>query len=160
MNIIKTVIFVFAVGLVSLGLTFLFKNNKNVDNTVETAISVENSNKTINDSDDSDYDESDDDFSDESTIKIETTNKITNSNSQKTYTLSEVSSHKDSSDCWSAVNGYVYDITSFINKHPGGDRNILKICGIDGSSAFNGQHGGQSKPENILASFKIGVLAK
>ncbi len=75
-----------------------------------------------------------------------------------TYTLLEVSQHKTESDCWTATDGNVYDVTAFFGKHPGGDRNILRICGIDGSAAFDRQHGGESRPESILVTFKIGVL--
>ncbi|MFA5991304.1 MAG: cytochrome b5-like heme/steroid binding domain-containing protein [Candidatus Doudnabacteria bacterium] len=76
----------------------------------------------------------------------------------KTYTMADVQSASTPEKCWSAINGQVYDLTAWINKHPGGDKNILKICGKDGSSAFNGQHGGQSKPEGILKGFEIGIL--
>lgn len=70
----------------------------------------------------------------------------------------EVSMHSTESSCWSIVNGQVYDLTSYISKHPGGSKNILRICGKDGTSAFEGQHGGDSKPEKILAGYKIGTL--
>jgi cytochrome b involved in lipid metabolism len=76
------------------------------------------------------------------------------------YTLIEVSKHKDGSSCWSVVNGKVYDLTAWINQHPGGPSRILSICGIDGSSAFNIQHEGQSRPANELAGFYIGDLLK
>lgn len=76
------------------------------------------------------------------------------------YTLVDVSKHGNSSSCWSVVNGGVYDLTSWIGKHPGGDEAILKICGKDGSAAFNDQHGGMQKQANLLATFKIGVLVK
>jgi cytochrome b involved in lipid metabolism len=74
------------------------------------------------------------------------------------FTLSDVENHASSSSCWTAVNGNVYDVTSFISQHPGGSRAILSLCGIDGSDAFNGQHGGQRRPASELASFKIGTL--
>ena len=74
------------------------------------------------------------------------------------FTLSDVSNHASSSSCWTAVNGNVYDVTSFISQHPGGSRAILSLCGIDGSDTFNGQHGGQRRPASELASFKIGTL--
>ena len=76
----------------------------------------------------------------------------------KSFTAAEVSLHSDSSSCWTTINGNVYDVTSYISRHPGGERNILRICGSDGSSLFEGQHGGDSKPERILASFNIGIL--
>lgn len=74
------------------------------------------------------------------------------------YTSSEVALHASASSCWSIVNGSVYDLTSYISRHPGGEKNILRICGKDGTSAFEGEHGGDSKPENILAGYKIGAL--
>lgn len=74
------------------------------------------------------------------------------------FTLSEVAQHSTESSCWTAVNGFVYDLTPFIKKHPGGKENIMRICGVDGTKAFEGQHGGDSKPENTLAGFEIGLL--
>jgi cytochrome b involved in lipid metabolism len=74
------------------------------------------------------------------------------------YTKEEVAQHATESSCWSIVNGYVYDLTSYVSKHPGGSRNILKICGKDGTSAFEGQHGGESRPERTLEGYKIGPL--
>jgi cytochrome b involved in lipid metabolism len=76
------------------------------------------------------------------------------------YTLEDVALHATQTSCWSAVNGKVYDLTSFIGKHPGGERRILNICGKDGSSAFTNQHEGQPKPESMLASYYIGVLSQ
>lgn len=75
----------------------------------------------------------------------------------KSYSATEVASHSDKSSCWSIINGNVYDLTSWVPQHPGGEGAILSICGIDGSGAFNNQHGGRSKIANILAGFKIGV---
>ncbi len=74
------------------------------------------------------------------------------------YTLTQVGAHGSRSSCWSAINGNVYDLTSWVDSHPGGALTILTICGKDGSPFFNAQHGGKNKPANILAGFKIGVL--
>lgn len=78
--------------------------------------------------------------------------------SMKSYTMADISTHNNSSSCWTAINGNVYDVTSYISRHPGGERNILRICGADGSSLFEGQHGGDSRPESILSTFIIGIL--
>lgn len=74
------------------------------------------------------------------------------------FTLADVAKHSGEADCYSAIDGVVYNLTAWINKHPGGDRNILRICGIDGTQAYNSQHGNSSRTANILAGFEVGVL--
>lgn len=80
--------------------------------------------------------------------------------SPKTFTAADVATHNSASSCYTIINGNVYDVTSFASKHPGGAEKVLSLCGKDGSSAFDKQHGGQSKPEVTLATLKIGTLAK
>lgn len=75
-----------------------------------------------------------------------------------TFTLAQMAMHNSSASCYTTINGAVYDVTAWIQKHPGGAQAILSLCGKDGSAAFNGKHGGQRRPEQELATFKIGVL--
>ncbi len=75
------------------------------------------------------------------------------------YTMAQVAAHAGASSCWTAIGGKVYDLTSWISKHPGGKSAILRLCGVDGTAAFDDQHGGQARPERELASFLIGTLA-
>jgi cytochrome b involved in lipid metabolism len=75
-----------------------------------------------------------------------------------TYTMTDIRFHNSTTSCYTAINGGVYDLTSWINQHPGGKENILNICGKDGSVPFNKQHKGESKPEKKLTTFKIGTL--
>lgn len=77
-----------------------------------------------------------------------------------TFTLAVVATHNTKSDCWSVVNGNVYNLTSWIGRHPGGQQEIMAMCGKDASAAFSGKHGGEQKPEAMLASFKIGTLSQ
>lgn len=74
------------------------------------------------------------------------------------YSMDIIKEHKEEVSCWTTINGIVYDLTAFINKHPGGDKNILRICWKDGTEAFTRKHGGQEKPEMILQWFEIRVL--
>lgn len=80
--------------------------------------------------------------------------------STQTYSIAEIALHSSVISCWTTVNGKVYDLTSWIKDHPGGQQAILGICGKDGSEAFNSQHGGQEKQAEILATFQIGSLRK
>ena len=74
-------------------------------------------------------------------------------------TLTEIATHDTTTDCWTAVDGTVYDLTGYIQQHPGGSAVIKAICGKDGSAAFSGQHGGAATPTSVLASFKLGALS-
>ncbi len=86
-----------------------------------------------------------------------------------TYTASQVAAHNSADDCWTIIDGKVYDITSYIPRHPGGDE-ILRACGADGTSLFErretatGESVGSGTPHSSsaaaqLASLQIGVLA-
>ena len=75
-----------------------------------------------------------------------------------TISMSEVALHNSPEDCWSAVNGKVYDLTQWIDKHPGGAVVIKALCGQDGTAGFTSEHGGKEKPEQQLASYLIGNL--
>lgn len=83
---------------------------------------------------------------------MENTNQV---NSAAGYTLEEVTKHFSKDDCWLASNGRVYDVTSFVDKHPGGEA-ILQGCGKDMSEFFNTKHAKQSKEQ--LPAFYIGDL--
>lgn len=74
------------------------------------------------------------------------------------YTLQQVAQHADVASCWTAINGQVYDLTSWIDKHPGGPDQILQLCGTDGSAAFNLKHAGDDRPSSELTAFRLGPL--
>ena len=73
-------------------------------------------------------------------------------------TNSEVKKHNSRDDCWSIVSGKVYNLTSYVQQHPGGIELISSICGIDGSAAFSNQHGSSAKPNNVLTGLLLGSL--
>jgi len=76
------------------------------------------------------------------------------------YTMEQVKANNTSSKCWSAINGQVYDLTTWISSHPGGASAITSLCGTDGTSAYVNQHKGQSQPASNLASYLLGPLNK
>lgn len=76
------------------------------------------------------------------------------------YTLAEVATHNSQQSCWTVIAGSVYDLTTWIGRHPGGSRAILSLCGTDGTAAFNQQHGSNQEAQQALASFRIGALAQ
>jgi cytochrome b involved in lipid metabolism len=72
-----------------------------------------------------------------------------NEENEKTYTMEEISKHNSKESCWTVIRGEVYDLTNWIDKHPGGADKILKICGKDGTDLFVKQHGGKEKQEKF-----------
>jgi len=94
------------------------------------------------------------------------TNTATNTNTStstqtsgpNSYTFVEVQAHGTASSCWSAINGSVYDLTTWVSRHPGGAEAIMKLCGVDGSARFNKKHGTFTKALDALILLKIGTL--
>lgn len=108
---------------------------------------------------------------DERTVSTGTNQSVmTDTAPAKTYTLAEVATHNNENDCWTVIDGGVYDITSYIPRHPGGSE-ILRACGTDGSSLFNtrktadGEEVGSGTPHSssartMLQRFQVGTLAE
>jgi hypothetical protein len=76
------------------------------------------------------------------------------------YTMEKVKANASATSCWTVIKGNVYNLTAWINQHPGGSSSIKSLCGVDGSSAFAAQHQGESKPESRLAGYLLGPLTK
>ncbi|TVU01608.1 hypothetical protein EJB05_42658 [Eragrostis curvula] len=55
----------------------------------------------------------------------------------RTYTKNEVSAHNTRKDCWIIIKDKVYDVTSYVEEHPGGDA-ILNNAGDDSTEGFFG----------------------
>lgn len=74
------------------------------------------------------------------------------------FTTEEVGKHNVRDDAWIIVDDKVYDITDFVDSHPGGD-SILNNVGGDSSIGF---HGPQHPPNawDVLNDRYIGELAK
>ena len=64
----------------------------------------------------------------------------------------DLSSHNKEADCWVAYSGKVYDLTSWLPRHPGSAAAIAPYCGTseEFSEAFTKQHG----------TTKVGMLMK
>lgn len=92
-------------------------------------------------------------------VKIDTETSIP-TNTETTYTFTDVQTHASKASCWAVVSGNVYDLTTWIDNHPGGEAAILSLCGKDGTAAFTAQHGTTGNPNDVLAAYKIGVLVQ
>ena len=74
------------------------------------------------------------------------------------YSIEEVAKHNHRDDAWIIVESKVYDITDFVDMHPGGDT-ILNNVGRDSTEGFNGpQH--PINARDVLNERYIGDLIK
>ena len=75
----------------------------------------------------------------------------------KEYTLADVAQHNSQKDVWIVVKGKVYDVTPYVEEHPGG----LAILRNAGGNATEGFHGPQHPPRvfDIIDDFLVGKLS-
>lgn len=75
------------------------------------------------------------------------------------YTMAQVAANNSAKSCWAAIEGSVYNLTNWINSHPGGTGAIISLCGTEATSSFKGKHGNQSRPAAQLSGYLLGPLA-
>ena len=56
---------------------------------------------------------------------------------EKVYKLSDLKEHNKRNDIWVAVHGKVYDLTDFIDTHPGGEEVLLGVAGSNATETFD-----------------------
>ncbi|KAI8960654.1 FMN-dependent dehydrogenase-domain-containing protein [Daldinia sp. FL1419] len=76
----------------------------------------------------------------------------------QTWKLAEVKEHNTQDSCWMVLHGKVYDITSFIPKHPGGRSILLKNAGQDASAAFDSVHPIEILEEYLTPDQVLGTI--
>ena len=54
-----------------------------------------------------------------------------------TFSLIDVAKHNTPTDLWIIINNKVYDITAFIEKHPGGNEVLIERAGKPTIHIFN-----------------------
>merc|ERR1711976_318284 len=60
----------------------------------------------------------------------------TPSGGSSNITIAVVQQHNTQASCWTVIEKGVYDVTPFIDAHPGGVANILTACGVDPTATF------------------------
>lgn len=73
--------------------------------------------------------------------------------------LSDIASHNTKSDCWIVINNKVYDVTNYLDEHPGGSSIIIEGSGKDSTEEFN-QIGHSKNAHDILTKYEIGHINK
>ncbi|KAF3938778.1 hypothetical protein ABW19_dt0201779 [Dactylella cylindrospora] len=76
-------------------------------------------------------------------------------------TPSELATHgprkNEAKTYWTALEGKVYDVTPYLPYHPGGDKEVLRVCGKDGTKLFNLTHPWVNF-EHMLRGCEVGIL--
>ncbi|NWH29938.1 NB5R4 reductase, partial [Chloropsis hardwickii] len=55
-------------------------------------------------------------------------------------TEDELSKHNKKEDCWICIRGFVYNVTPYMEYHPGGEDELMKAAGTDGTDLFDQVH--------------------
>ncbi|KAL9101885.1 MAG: hypothetical protein Q9163_002906 [Psora crenata] len=74
-------------------------------------------------------------------------------------TYSEVSSHNSKKDLYVVVHDKIYNTTTFIDEHPGGEEVLLDVAGQDATEAFE-DVGHSDEAREILAGLLVGNLKR
>lgn len=68
------------------------------------------------------------------------------------YTRVQVTYHDSAESCWIIINEKIYDVTPYIQQHPGGGELLLEYGGHDATSSFS------NKPHSLEAMRDLSVL--
>lgn len=75
--------------------------------------------------------------------------------------LSEVARHRTADDCWMAIDGQVYDLSSYLPDHPSAPEVIIAWCGREASHAYhtkNRDRAHSPRADRLLAEYRIAAL--
>ncbi|XP_061671170.1 cytochrome b5 [Syngnathoides biaculeatus] len=73
------------------------------------------------------------------------------------YTLEDIRVHNMCNDTWLIVHDKVYDVTRFLEEHPGGEEVLLEQAGADATESFE-DVGHSTDAREMLQQFCIGEL--
>lgn len=81
---------------------------------------------------------------------------------QKEYTVEEISQHQSDDSRWLIIDDKVYDVTKFLDDHPGGAKPLKYYSGKDATQNFHGvaKHEGSDHVPSYLKEFCIGSIKK
>ncbi|XP_070691505.1 cytochrome b5 reductase 4 [Pempheris klunzingeri] len=73
-------------------------------------------------------------------------------------TQEELQKHNKRDDCWTCIRGMVYNVTPYMDYHPGGEEELMKAAGIDGTELFDQVHRWVNY-ESMLKECLVGRMA-
>uniref|UniRef100_A0A8C5ET21 Cytochrome b5 reductase 4 n=1 Tax=Gouania willdenowi TaxID=441366 RepID=A0A8C5ET21_GOUWI len=73
-------------------------------------------------------------------------------------TQEELEKHNTRGDCWTCIRGMVYNVTAYMEYHPGGEEELMKAAGADGTELFDQVHRWVNY-ESMLKECLVGRMA-
>ncbi|CAH1173568.1 unnamed protein product [Phaedon cochleariae] len=73
------------------------------------------------------------------------------------YSLADVKKHNDKNSTWLVINNHVYDVTSYLLEHPGGEEVLLEHAGQECTEDFE-DVGHSSDARELMQKYRIGEL--
>ncbi|NXC23983.1 NB5R4 reductase, partial [Campylorhamphus procurvoides] len=73
-------------------------------------------------------------------------------------TEDELAKHNKKEDCWICIRGFVYNVTPYMEYHPGGEDELMKAAGTDGTDLFDQVHRWVNY-ESMLKECLVGRMA-
>ncbi|KAL9839396.1 cytochrome b5 type B [Geothlypis trichas] len=73
------------------------------------------------------------------------------------FTLEEVAKRNSSREAWLVIHGRVYDVTRFLDEHPGGEEVLLEQAGRDATESFE-DVGHSTDAREMLKQYYIGEV--
>lgn len=65
---------------------------------------------------------------------------LNGASSKRKITMEEVQQHASEDDIWMIIRGKVYNVTPYVEYHPGGVRELMRGAGADGTALYNEIH--------------------
>eukprot|EP00252_Welwitschia_mirabilis_P013979 TRINITY_DN30988_c0_g1_i1.p1 TRINITY_DN30988_c0_g1~~TRINITY_DN30988_c0_g1_i1.p1 ORF type:complete len:129 (-),score=24.15 TRINITY_DN30988_c0_g1_i1:33-419(-) len=73
------------------------------------------------------------------------------------FTATQVAEHNSRNDCWIIINGKVYDVSRYLEEHPGGEDVLLAAAGKDGTDEFE-DAGHSEDARKLMEDYYVGDI--
>ncbi|KAK4154354.1 putative membrane bound hemo protein [Chaetomidium leptoderma] len=77
----------------------------------------------------------------------------------KQLTYQDVAEHNTKKDLYVVIHDQIYDVTKFVDEHPGGEEVMLDVAGQDATEAFE-DVGHSDEARETLGPLKVGELKR
>jgi len=82
---------------------------------------------------------------------------------ERTVSAADLAAHDSADDCWMAIDGVVYDVTSYIPEHPTPPVVMTEWCGKDATEPYRTK--GYGRPHSpaadaLLPQYRVGQLER